>query len=254
MYFSVSFGHGQERLFNGFVKCKQLIAHIHEQCFKDFGDTLKKLRRAKSDANAHAESRIEILKKKIKKNEERHKQREAERERERERERLRQERAEQEGNEEKKEEQNDDDQEEEEEEEEVDEIDYEQEIKNLQEELKNFEESSITYKDELVRIEAATQLIRNKNTQVDLYSRDISNLVDLAEEENAKLYAYTEEGATTKPPTNLVKARGSYTLFTRVDDDSDDKPQPVKLYLSKEEKQADDKQLPFKAKKKKKKK
>merc|ERR1712010_412749 len=115
-----------------------------------------------------------------------------------ERERERQERAEQEGGneEEKKEEGNDDEEEEEEEEEEViDEIDYEQEIKNLQEELKNFEESSITYKDELVRIEAATALIRNKNTQVDLYSRDISNLVDLAEEENAKLYAYTEEGA-----------------------------------------------------------
>jgi len=260
MYFSVSFGHGQERLFNGFVKCKQLIAHIHEKCFKDFGDTLKKLRRAKSDANAHAESRIEVLKKKIKKFEEKHKQREKEREREREREereRERQERAEQEGGneEEKKEEGNDDEEEEEEEEEEViDEIDYEQEIKNLQEELKNFEQSSITYKDELVRIEAATALIRNKNTQVDLYSRDISNLVDLAEEENAKLYAYTEEGEAVKPTTNLVKARGSYTLFTRVDDDSNDKPQPVKLYLSKEEKQADDKQLPFKPKKKKKKK
>lgn len=143
----------------------------------------------------------------------------------------------------------------------------------MQEELKNFEQSSITYKDELVRIGAATELIRNKNTQVDLYSRDISNLVDLAEEENAKLYAYTEEGEAVKPTTNLVKARGrynkqrqphaqqlictcvhSYTLFTRVDDDSNDKPQPVKLYLSKEEKQADDKQLPFKPKKKKKKK
>ena len=52
MYFSVSFGHDQERLFNGSVKCKQLLAHIREQCFKDFGDTLKKLKRTKSEAKA----------------------------------------------------------------------------------------------------------------------------------------------------------------------------------------------------------
>ena len=52
MYFAVSFGHDQERLFNGSVKCKQLIAHIREQCFKDFGDLLKKLKREKSEANA----------------------------------------------------------------------------------------------------------------------------------------------------------------------------------------------------------
>ena len=44
----------------------------------------------------------------------------------------------------------------------------------------------------------------------------------------------------------------SYTLFTRVPDDSHQKPQAVKLYLSDAEKQADDKQFPFKAKKKKK--
>ena len=113
MYFAVSFGHNQERLFNGSVKCKQLLAHIREQCFKDFSDALKKLKRTKSEANAvsrfnqtslvgcwmfcskcvgltmhwqylqHAESRIELLKKKIKQREERERQRERERERER---------------------------------------------------------------------------------------------------------------------------------------------------------------------------
>ena len=52
-------------------------------------------------------------------------------------------------------------------------------------------------------------MIRNGETQVDLYSRDIGNLVDLGDEENAKVYAYTgEEHAKAKDDPNLVKVRG----------------------------------------------
>merc|ERR1711939_987394 len=96
---------------------------------------------------------------------------------------------------------NENEEEQEKEEEAVEEID-------LGAELKKFQEAAITYKDEISRIETATALIRNEETQVDLYSRDISNLVDLGDEDNATLYAYAGEAGP-----NLVKARGSYTLF-----------------------------------------
>ena len=122
----------------------------------------------------------------------------------------------------------------------VEEIDYDQD-------LKKFEQATITYTDEISRIEVSillshiltfagvrsfqsfvttsaqtrkhimcmrrvcvhfqvvNELIRNEDTQVDLYSRDICNLVDLGDEENAKMYAYAPDGEQ-----NLVKVRGRY--------------------------------------------